>query len=177
MLVWLRAAKAAPRLENLAWEDDLTRHRRGRVADAHVQAACGQRRRRMSQACSLHSLAEVPAAGRDVGIATSSCFAFSDNSLVGISIDPGCNSLSGVMRRLSCCSLYLCRMPQWGRFVSKGGASTTVARGHRCPNVRIEVTSPSASREDRTVRRTDGVKRIRRVPPASSGDAARRSLS
>jgi len=39
---------AAPRLENLAWES-LTRHRRGRVADAHVQAACGQRRGRMSQ--------------------------------------------------------------------------------------------------------------------------------
>ncbi|ETI65332.1 hypothetical protein C100_02785 [Sphingobium sp. C100] len=49
MLVWLRAAKAAPRLENLAWEASLTRHRRGRVAYAHVQAACGQRRRRMSQ--------------------------------------------------------------------------------------------------------------------------------
>jgi hypothetical protein len=47
------AARAAPRLENLAWEK-LTRLRRGRVADAHVQAACGQRHRRMSQACSLH---------------------------------------------------------------------------------------------------------------------------
>lgn len=39
-LVWPRVARAAPRLENLAWES-LTRHRDCRVADAHVQAACG----------------------------------------------------------------------------------------------------------------------------------------
>lgn len=43
-------------------------------------------------------------------------------------------------------------MPQGGGFVSKGGAPTIVAPGHRCPNVESEVAGPSASREDRTVR-------------------------
>lgn len=49
---------AAPRRENLAWENRPASH--GRVADAHVQVVCGQRRRRMSQACSQHPALPAP---------------------------------------------------------------------------------------------------------------------
>lgn len=59
-------------------------------------------------------------------------------------IIPECNSLFGVMRWIRSSAPHAAI---WA-LVSKGGAPSTVAQGHCCPNVRTEVPDPSASRED-----------------------------
>lgn len=65
-LRWLmHRVPAVPRRENLAWEPSLPII--GRVADVDVQAACGQRRRRMSQACLNTRLAGCASTGERPG--------------------------------------------------------------------------------------------------------------